>query len=99
MPAIRFSSVDLPDPDGPNKQTKPPASIARLVSRSATTSFASLLNTRLTPRTSTAVTPPTPLLLCLNAVSRLQLLQRLADDDGFPAPQACRHEYLRSHLS
>src|SRR5438128_7128110 len=54
IPAIRFNSVDLPEPDGPIKQRNPPDSRSRLVLCNATTSVASRLKTFLTLRISTA---------------------------------------------
>src|SRR5213593_4829168 len=44
IPAMRFNSVDLPEPDGPIKQRNSPASIFKLVSLRATISAAPFLN-------------------------------------------------------
>src|SRR5450830_116973 len=50
-PAMALSKVDLPQPDGPSKQTNWQSGMSRLMSFSATTSRSSLLKTLLTPVT------------------------------------------------
>src|SRR5450830_312833 len=50
-PAIALSRVDLPQPDGPSRQTNWPSEMSRLISFRATTSRSSLLKTLLTPVT------------------------------------------------
>src|SRR5471032_505272 len=51
-PAIAFSSVDLPQPEGPSRQTNWPCGISRLMSLRAITSRLSVLKTLLTALTS-----------------------------------------------
>src|SRR5450830_988161 len=50
-PATALSRVDLPQPEGPSRQTNWPASISRLMSLSATTSRSWLVKILLTPDT------------------------------------------------
>src|SRR5262245_52494769 len=96
IPAIMFRSVDLPEPDGPIRHKKPPASICRLASLSATTSAASRLKTFDTPRISTA-TIPSPLAY-IHPVADLELRQLVADDNRFSTAQALRNEDVASHF-
>src|SRR6185312_790582 len=67
-PATRFSSVDLPQPDGPIRAAKSPASMVRFTPRSARTGAFSASKVLRTPRTTSAgqlslIIPP-PCLSC-----------------------------------
>src|SRR5579884_114734 len=96
IPAMRFNRVDLPEPEGPIKQTKPPASMSRLASCSATTCAASRLNIFDRFRISTATMARS--LSRRHFVACLQLTQLVPNNNGFVAGETLGNVHIAADL-